>query len=60
MSLIPAGTFEMGGASGGDDEIPIHEVTLDAFSVDQFEVTVAEFRAFRPDYQSRCPPLPFH
>ena len=51
MSLIPAGTFRMGGTGGGDDEIPIHEVTLDAFVVDQFEVTVAEFRAFRPDYQ---------
>jgi formylglycine-generating enzyme required for sulfatase activity len=51
MSLIPAGTFRMGGTGGGDDELPIHEVTLDAFSVDRFEVTVAEFRAFRSDYQ---------
>jgi len=38
---IPAGTFRMGGmdARSGPDEMPAHEVTLDAFWIDQLEVT---------------------
>lgn len=39
--LIPAGTFHMGGLDiyRQDDEQPPHEVTLDAFWIDQVEVT---------------------
>jgi formylglycine-generating enzyme required for sulfatase activity len=39
MSYIPAGTFLMGSDSGEDDEQPVHSVTLDAFWMDQTEVT---------------------
>lgn len=39
--LIPAGTFRMGGMDvhATDNEKPAHEVTLDAFWMDQLEVT---------------------
>jgi formylglycine-generating enzyme required for sulfatase activity len=39
--LIPAGTFFMGGMDvyRENDEMPAHEVTLDAFWIDQVEVT---------------------
>ncbi len=39
MSYIPSGTFTMGSESGDDDEQPVHSVTLDAFWMDQTEVT---------------------
>ena len=56
MVLIPAGTFEM----GSDDEEaagvgrPAHTVHLDAFYMDVYEVTNAQFKAFvdaNPDWQ---------
>lgn len=33
----------------GDGERPLHEVTLDSFQIDQFEVTVAHYAAFLND-----------
>jgi formylglycine-generating enzyme required for sulfatase activity/serine/threonine protein kinase len=36
---IPGGTFLMGSESGGINEGPVHTVTLDAFWMDQTEVT---------------------
>jgi serine/threonine-protein kinase len=39
MALIPAGTFQMGSETGSQDERPVHPVTLNAFLIDQFEVT---------------------
>ena len=42
MVLIPAGNFEMG-SNESDDEKPIHAVYLDAFMIDQYEVTVADY-----------------
>jgi formylglycine-generating enzyme required for sulfatase activity/tRNA A-37 threonylcarbamoyl transferase component Bud32 len=45
MVLVPAGPFEMGSESGYDDEKPVHEVTLDAFYIDQYEVTNAQYAA---------------
>ncbi|HMO04185.1 MAG TPA: SUMF1/EgtB/PvdO family nonheme iron enzyme [Kiritimatiellia bacterium] len=41
MVLIPAGSFEMGDALGDGTaaELPVHTVTLDAFYMDQTEVT---------------------
>ena len=43
MSYIPAGTFQMGSDSHFDNEKPIHSVTLDAFWMDQTEVTNAQY-----------------
>ncbi len=44
MVTIPAGTFEMGGSR--DREQPLHQVTIPAFKLAKYEVTVAEFRQF--------------
>ena len=47
MVLIPAGTFEMGSEDGdANDEQPVHPVHLDAFYMDVYEVTNAQFKAF--------------
>ena len=43
MIPIPAGYFEMGSKQGRDDEKPVHKVWIDAFLMDKFEVTQAEF-----------------
>ena len=42
---IPAGTFRMGGmdARRAPDEIPVHEVTLDAYWMDHLEITNAMY-----------------
>jgi len=45
MVTIPAGSFEMGGVEEEDAQ-PIHKVTLAAFSLGKYEVTVKEFRRF--------------
>ena len=46
MVLIPTGTFQMGSPTGDVDEVPVHTVELDAFYIDQHEVTNAEYQAF--------------
>ena len=48
MVLIPAGTFEMGSndAEADDNEQPVHTVHLDAFYMDKYEVTNAQYKAF--------------
>ena len=40
MVLVPAGEFTMGSNDGGDDEKPAHRVSLDAYYIDKYEVTV--------------------
>ena len=46
MGLIPAGTFQMGSTTGDVDEVPVHTVELDAFYIDQHEVTNAKYQTF--------------
>jgi len=48
MTLIPAGEFQMGdNLNNGDrDERPIHTVYVDAFYIDKYEVTNAQYRKF--------------
>ncbi|HUN24645.1 MAG TPA: protein kinase, partial [Anaerolineales bacterium] len=43
MVYVPAGEFEMGSNDGDADEQPVHTVYLDAFWIDQTEVTNAQF-----------------
>ena len=43
MVFVPAGEFTMGTDDGRDDEGPAHEVYLDAFWIDQLEVTNAQY-----------------
>ncbi|MDD5222456.1 MAG: formylglycine-generating enzyme family protein [bacterium] len=49
MAYIPTGEFMMGCNSSvdnqcGDDGKPYHQVTLDAYYIDKYEVTVAEYQ----------------
>jgi len=44
MLYVPAGKFEMGYADGKKDENSVHTVHLDAFWIDQTEVTNAMYR----------------
>ena len=48
MVLIPAGQFQMGSNDGEADldERPVHTVHLDAFYMDVYEVTNAQFKVF--------------
>ena len=48
MVLIPAGEFQMGSddSDANDDEKPVHTVYVDAFYIDKYEVTNAQFKAF--------------
>lgn len=46
MVYIPAGEFIMGSGEGEDNEAPVHTVYLDAFYIDKYEVTNAQFKEF--------------
>jgi len=43
MRLVPAGEFTMGSDDGYSDEQPVHQVYLDAFYMDVYEVTNAAY-----------------
>jgi len=43
--LIPAGDFQMGSTIYGDEK-PIHTVHLDAYYIDKYEVTLAQYDTF--------------
>jgi len=48
MVLIPAGEFQIGDSFNKDDvnERPVHTVYLDAFYIDKYEVTNAQYKKF--------------
>ena len=46
MVLIPAGSFKMGSNDGEDHAKPVHTVSIDAFYMDEYEVTNAQYREF--------------
>jgi formylglycine-generating enzyme required for sulfatase activity len=46
MVLVPAGEFTMGSNDGSDDEKPVHQVSLDAYYLDKYEVTVGRYAKF--------------
>ena len=46
MVFIPAGEFLMGSDEGEDNEKPVHTVYVDAFYMDVYEVTNAQFQKF--------------
>ena len=48
MVYIPGGTFRMGDLNGEgyDSEKPVHSVTVSAFKLGKYEVTVSQFRRF--------------
>jgi len=44
--FIPASTFTMGSSDGPSNTRPLHEVMLDAFYIDKYEVTNAQYLAY--------------
>ena len=65
MVLIPAGDFQMGSddSEADDDEKPVHTVYVDAFYMDKYEVTNAQFKAFvdaNPQWQKNNIPDKYH
>lgn len=49
MVYVPPGEFTMGSDDCNSDERPVHTVNLDAYWIDQTEVTNAQFAAFVAD-----------
>ncbi|THJ23662.1 MAG: hypothetical protein CAF45_007315 [Nitrospira sp. CG24E] len=45
MALVPAGEFTMG-STMAEDEKPVHQVYLNAFYMDKYEVTVGQYAKF--------------
>ncbi len=56
MMLVPRGEFTMGSNAGLADEQPVHRVTLDAFYMDKYEVTVGQYAKFLEATSSGAPP----
>ena len=55
MVLVPAGEFTMGSPTGDPDERPAHQVYLDAFSIDRYEVTVGQYASFLQEAGGHTP-----
>lgn len=63
MVYINAGEFQMGSEIGNTDEKPIHTVYLDAFYIDKYEVTNAEYKQFvdaNPEWGKEQIPREYH
>ena len=65
MVLIPAGEFQMGSndSEAYGDEKPVHTVYVDAFYMDTYEVTNAQFKAFvdaNPQWRKDSIPRKYH
>lgn len=57
MIVIPAGEFTMGADDGRGNERPVHTVTLPAYAIDQFEVTMELYDSFLQAGGQTPPPL---
>jgi formylglycine-generating enzyme len=55
MVTIPAGDFMMGCETGGENEMPVHRVWVDAFAIAKYAVTRGEYACFVADTQRECP-----
>lgn len=58
MVYVPAGEFLMGSNDGEDDQTPVHEVYLDAFWMDETEVTASQFQQFMEEENRSVIPYP--
>jgi len=56
LILIPAGPFLMGSNDGLPNERPEHTVTLNAYYIDQFEVTAGRYQKFIESAKRDLPP----
>jgi formylglycine-generating enzyme required for sulfatase activity len=57
MVLIPEGPFLMGSNEGLPNERPEHKTSLDAYYIDQFEITIKLFSKFLEETKHPAPPL---
>lgn len=57
MGLISAGPFTMGREGANPDEQPTHRVSLAAFYIDRYEVTVADYAKFLESEDANPPVL---
>lgn len=55
MVLVPAGEFSMGSPDGASDERPVHQVQLDAYYIDKFEVTTGRYAQFLKGVKRKPP-----
>src|SRR5215510_8333178 len=55
MVLVPAGEFTMGG-NDAVEEKPVHQVSLDAYYMDKYEVTVEQYAKFLESTKRGAPP----
>lgn len=55
MVAIPAGKFVMGSEAGAEDEKPMREVSVDAFSMSKHEITLEQYRAYAVDNNMPAP-----
>ena len=46
MALVAPGSFQMGSDKGRPNETPVHQVSLEAFYIDKYETTNADYREF--------------
>ena len=65
VALIPAGEFQMGGSDSDAevDEHPVHTVDVEAFYIDKYEVTNAQYKKFvdaNPQWQKDNIPRNLH
>ena len=65
MVLIPAGKFQMGSVApaADSDEKPVHTVSIDAFYIDKYQVTNAQYKQFvlaNPRWQKNRIDSAFH
>ncbi len=59
MVLVPAGSFPMGGGDAGDfDEQPQRVIYLDAFYMDQYEVSTVNYASFAGMLKRPMPRIP--
>ena len=53
MVYVPAGVFRMGSEQGAPNERPVHEVDLDAYYIDKYEVSWKQWKASGLFYATR-------
>ena len=53
MIHVPAGEFIMGSETGNEDELPVHNVFVEEYWIDQYEVTNAQYATFLTEAKAR-------
>ncbi len=56
MALVPAGKFMMGSSMGDADEQPEHQVYVEAFFMDKYQVSVGQYARFLDATSQEAPP----